>query len=1592
MDSLIKPVELFKRAKELDQPAIAVTDHGSCAGLWDCLKASRDTGVKLIAGSELYFVDSVQDKEARLRHIILLAKNAQGYHNLLSLLKEGFDNFILSFKKPVPRVDWELLQKYREGLICTTACGNGILSQLINNKQVDLAKQQAQKLYDIFGDDLAIELQPHAMRRKTNLYGNEVDQTFTNRQLKKIAEELGIKCIVTTNAHYVRPEQYPAHDVMLAISATQPLNVGSRLKYNVNDFYIKSEEEVFNKLQRSLGGDFVRECINNTVYFADKCEFPDWIDPKHSNPSGKELPEFPIQEQRDYSEFKNWASANNLGYNNDTYLKYKCYEALDKKNYGKEYRARLEEELDVLCYCGVAGYMLIMMDLLEWCRNNNVSHGPGRGCLFGDALVLTSDGFKRLADINVGDNVYSHLGKERKVLKTFQYDIREECLEFTTRTSFGSIVMTKDHEVYASKYVNTCKKETNDYLNIIEMKKGYSNPSWIKASELERGDAIFSTFPIQSISKAPEFDLKDFINGHNYEVDEKYIYIKRNSSKTFSLRLVSSNTGISFEKLRKYKTLNKSLSEDDEKTLSEFLCLNNLTIKAWLASNNIEIIKVPRKVKINDDIAYLLGRWVGDGSFHGRLNDGRGITIAFNVNDNVGINKVCSIIKTLGLNPIICKPKNGNGLNVTVAFYPLYSLIRNIIPNYTNSYNKHLPIFFRRLDSKLLKSLLQGLHDADGYLTKSKHSIKTTSVTLASEIKELLLYLKIPSTVYYYKNYRYGKRTHDTCNVLYNPTPINNKGYYSKIVNIEPRSVNKVYDLNVDVDSSYLTSNYVVHNSVGGSLVAYLLGIHNADPIQYGLVFARFHNKLKQDYSDIDEDFSARNRYKAIEYITNKYGTDNVAAISNYNTLTPKVYVKAIARTFEYGGDRKTAVKVGMAIADSISNEAHTIKAALSNSPLFAEYAKRYTELEQYSEIGGVVAAVSTHAAGIIINKRSLSGLVPLRRDKDGNPSVEYEKDRVEENGLVKMDFLGLSTLDVIDDTYDLIKASGKEIKPFDYNVYDKAAYDLISRGDTFCVFQLGTSTGTMNLCKRYAPQNMEDLAIITTLARPAAKDIREDFFKTKNGTREVQLLHPKLERAFKSTRGFALFDESLLYLTEDICAWDLHEADSLRKLTKAKGKYPERAQEIKESFISDAIKNGLSKKESKGIWDKVVDPFQKYSFNKSHAVLYSMISYHTAWLKAHYPLEFLVASLINKLALNSPIAKNDVIRIKKEIRKLNIKILPPNINTSEMSYKIVDDQTLLTGFDALKSIGKKAIPEILAKRPFNTFEEFLSRIDGRAVTVLSVRALAASGCLDSFGLTRKQMYLYASDFKKKIQVHVKRTDEPFKYPWPEDIGEWGVPELHALEREFLGEGITGDKFEVYGGFFTKTAPSFRKFDQIHPPPPDDMTDKEQRKYAKHITMVQAEVKSFFEFKVKKEDSKLRGEVMAKVVLEDPWGNQMAMTCFPDGWVHLQNRVAELLNNKYKLTAGTGLYINGDLNWYEGDISLIFGDIARCCPPPQLPKDRDDKKVCITRAKRSKKTEEVTDRDSLLEEVEAELIDGGHSDLDDDDEEMDGFI
>ena len=1578
LDSLCSVKELFEKAKELEQPALAITEHGSFASAWDALKLSKSTGVKLIIGVEIYFRDNVKNDD-RMRHLVLLAKNATGYRNILTLNKLGFDTDSRIGKRVYPVIDWDMLEQYSEGVICLTACGNGIISQLLMNRRFDDAEAALLRLKNIFGEDLGIEVQPNNMQRGSNVYNDEIDQKFLNYGLIKLGEKLGIRVVAACNTHYTNKEDYETHDVFLSIGSRQPIYSTYRLRYPVPDFYLKSGDEVKAFFSRNYGDDLAEELCANSLYFASKCEDPVWIDPKHSNPSGKELPIFPVKDEADYDEFLKWNSIQGESVReldeDKRYLRYLCENKLAEKFSNssdiQNYINRTNEELEVLEYQGFSSYMLIVADFLKWCRNNKIPVGPGRGCVTADTLVLTSNGYIKISDVNIGDKVYTSDGTLKKVCKTFSYNVNEEGIELDTQMGYKTTILTKDHKILASKF--------NTFNSSKIKRKWTSDPEleWVSVKDLNRDYLLWMKWLkcTPSYKWNSELDLTKF-NFCGIVLDNciEYKYYQENE---LSVNNISKKCCIPKHTIYNIKKgLNVLDKNNIIKIIDEVLIKNyQISFDEWMKVDTSTKYSIDRTMKLDKDFYYFIGLWVGDGCIRENTNN-RSVMISFHENEINNANRIKQYLLKYGINSYLYKKKNEKALQLEINNEIVFNLIKYFISDYKcTSDTKHLPFCFRELSEGNLYSLINGLFDADGSFYKNKENIVTTSFRLALEVKESLLRLKTQSSIL--KRKVCGNRK-DAYSVNFsglfnkcdkNPNFYKDSGYYFRIKSINPIIINKVYDIEVEENHNYLTTNLISHNSVGGSLVAYLLDIHKADPLKYGLIFARFQNKEREEAPDIDNDISGVYRYKLIEYLKGKYGADNFAAISNINTITPKVYARDIARSCELGGSKESAVEVGNLIADIIPSDIRSISIALDKVPLLLEYSKKYPEIKKYKDIGSKYRAFSTHAAGAVINGRSLVGLVPLRKDKDNNSVIEYDKVNTEQNGFIKIDLLGLSTLDLINSTVKLINANGNNfsIDNIDVNEYDEKTYDLISSGNTYGVFQFGTSDGTVSLCTRVKPKSIEDLAIITTLARPGASDIRDDFIATRNGKKSYKLLHPALENAFGKTLGYGLFDESILQIAKDVAGWSLHSADRIRKMIKSKGKYPEVDKKLRKEFIEGAINNGFDRKISERIWDEEIKKFSSYTFNKSHAVLYSMISFITAYLKAHYPVEFLQANLIHEVNSNTQDAKSNIEKVKKELRQRGVKIVPPDINKSDLSYVLVEDKTLITGLDALKFVGEEAIKDIVAKRPFKSFFDFMVRVDSRKVRANNIQALAACGAFDSFGIYRKLLYLYCSDYRKKLQVWKKKHDpnvEEFTYPWPND-GEWSESEIYALENFYLGEGFICKPHKAYGKFFEGQYSLFSDIKKAK--------DKDKFQYLKAIVV------DFFEFKVKKETSKSYGMPMAKAMLEDKDGDQCMCTIFPDRWKLVQDRL-KMVKKNLKFDSGVALYFSGTVNYYNDEVGIILENMYNAVPPPDLPIDRKARKVMLKKPKKEKTDEKKAG--SLLEQMEDFLYDQGLIDLD----------
>ena len=559
--------------------------------------------------------------------------------------------------------------------------------------------------------------------------------------------------------------------------------------------------------------------------------------------------------------------------------------------------------------------------------------------------------------------------------------------------------------------------------------------------------------------------------------------------------------------------------------------------------------------------------------------------------------------------------------------------------------------------------------------------------------------------------------------------------------------------------------------SIGGSYIAYLLGIHAADPIKYGLLFERFQNKEKKSLPDIDCDFAPSGRERVIQYCRDKYGDDKVAFISNILRLTPKLVIKDVARSLVIGGDKSTAFKIANDVTASIPDlvmdgdkriKVDTMAKAMAASEKLRKFVQEYPIILEYAnELIGVPRGFATHAAGIVISDTPLAECAPLRRDNEGTVSVQYDKDQCEDIGLVKMDFLGLETLDVIDETIAMAKSIGVNLPaPSDLQDGDSKTYKLMHLGHTTGMFQLN---GSMTpLCKAMLPKSIEDIAAISALGRPnVRKQDRIEFINRRFGRSPVKYTHPCLETVFKHTHGIPVYEEDLLKLAKVVAGWDLSEADGLRKLTKLKEKGVHLAAELEKKFVADASSySKLSIDEAQEIWTRVISTFAGYAFNLSHAIMYSMISYQTAYYKAHAIGPFICANLNAQTRGNKPSRAEIIDALKKDAKLFKITIQSCDINLSKEYYSMKDKSTIVTGLGAIKGVGDRALHAIIAGQPYASFQDFLYRTPGNLVNKSVIAALALSGAFDSLGLSRKYIHDNFQEIRKELQGYAKKNGE----------------------------------------------------------------------------------------------------------------------------------------------------------------------------------------------------------------------------------------
>ncbi len=591
--------------------------------------------------------------------------------------------------------------------------------------------------------------------------------------------------------------------------------------------------------------------------------------------------------------------------------------------------------------------------------------------------------------------------------------------------------------------------------------------------------------------------------------------------------------------------------------------------------------------------------------------------------------------------------------------------------------------------------------------------------------------------------------------------------------------------------------------SAAGSLVSYCLGITNINPLEYGLIFERFLNPERVTMPDIDIDFCYERREEIIDYVKRKYGEKNVTQIITFGTMAARAVIRDVGRVLNI---RYSDVdRIAKMIPPSPNM---TLEKALELVPelkKLVEENETYQQLLQYSKVlEGLARHASTHAAGVVITPDELTNYTPLYKSPQGEITTQYDMKALEDIGVLKMDFLGLRTLTVIDKTIRNLAQKGIHIDIDKIPLDDPETYEIFANGETVGIFQF-ESSGMREYLRKLKPQCLEDLIAMNALYRPGPMEWIDDFIQRKHGQKKIEYLHPALEPILRETYGIIVYQEQVMRIASELAGFSMGKADLLRRAMGKK--IPQLMAEQRNLFVEGCRKRGIPENIANSIFD-MMDKFAGYGFVKPHATCYALVAYQTAYLKRHYPAEFMAANLSSEMGNTKR-----VVVLIEECRRMGIKVLPPDVNKSFADF-VVTDEGIRFGLGAVKNVGRSAIESIVKAReeggPFKNIFDFCERVDQRAVNKKVLESLIQAGAMDSLEGYRAQKFAAvetAINFAQSTSLARSRgqtslfdmvEDATPQYPPLPLVNEWSNSELLAREKELLGFYVSGHPLTKY--------------------------------------------------------------------------------------------------------------------------------------------------------------------------------------------------
>jgi DNA polymerase-3 subunit alpha len=717
--------------------------------------------------------------------------------------------------------------------------------------------------------------------------------------------------------------------------------------------------------------------------------------------------------------------------------------------------------------------------------------------------------------------------------------------------------------------------------------------------------------------------------------------------------------------------------------------------------------------------------------------------------------------------------------------------------------------------------------------------------------------------------------------------------------------------------------------SGAGSLCAWVLNITELDPIEHGLLFERFLNPERVSMPDFDIDFCQERRHEVIKYVSEKYGKDRVCQIITFAKEQSKNAIKDVGRVLGLSfGETNRITK----LIPSVQMKPLSIQESLEEVEELRQMAEENPKIKQTIDIGmrieGALRQAGVHAAGVIIAGEPLENLSPLSKDVNGNLICQWDMKMSEEAGLVKFDFLGLVTLDLMDLACRWVnKRSEPEAKTLNYQkipIHDPRIYELVARGDTLGVFQL-ESGGMQNLCIRMKPDRFADISAIAALFRPGPLEagMVDDYINRKQGKASVEVMFPAMNEVLKETYGVIVYQEQVQELAKVIAGYTLGGADLLRRAMGKKIKAEMEAQRA--TFIDGAVKNGYPPDKAGELFD-LIEKFAGYGFNKSHTYAYALLAAQTAYLKAVYPTEFFTALLT--------IEKGDTDKLARYIqdaRKRKIQVLPPDVNESQSDFAVVGEGIIRFGLSAIKNVGESAVGEIIQARedgqgPFKDLFDFLTRVNLKKINKRNLECLIQAGAFDSLGAkgnnpmgARELRGLYLGTIEKAVEWASKIAEE--KAAGQESLfGFVDTPRSTQNQGPGFGEALVVTEREMLGwekallGVYVSGSPLDKYMERAHVAgarPIFEWTEQAP----KTIVTLACVVTELREVRVKR--GRMAGENMGIIKLEDPSG-QIELISFPEHY----KEFAPLFKS------GSPLLVRAELDFEEDKPKLLCGKLS----------------------------------------------------------------